>query len=141
VLVAVVLASGPLLWSLALVHSGVRGAQFNVDRGTARQVLTDLSEILMGEPVESLSAIAAAGGARLDALVAGRVDRLPDRPRRLYRAQVAPLADRLSLDVEVGVAGLPGLVRLSLSTRLGAGQQVTVTRLFRPLAHPAAISG
>ena len=139
-LVALGLAAGPMLVALGLIHSNMHGARFNQDRGTARMVLVDMVELLLGETTPMLRELCGVDGEHLLAnRLADRIAHMPPAARDAYRAQVAPFSDALRCTLEEDVEGQPGLARLTLQVTLGGGATVEVRRLFRPASRPASM--
>lgn len=134
VLVAVAIATGPMLLAVHLVQSNAAGARFNHDRAMARLILVDLSEILIGEPVEKLRTLTRAPGDAAQGF-SERIAQLPDSVREKYRAEVAPYLPRLQCRLEENLDGeAPGLARLIVTMPLSGGAVVQIKRLFRPAA-------
>lgn len=140
VLVALALAAGPLLVAINLIHSNVQSARFNKERATARMVLQDLVDLLMGEPVEGLRALAGAGArAELDRAFDERIAALPDEARRQYGEQARKFHGQLQFTFEEALdPEAPGLARMTLELRIDRGTIVRLVRLFRPAARVPA---
>jgi hypothetical protein len=138
ILVAIGLAAGPLLLAVHLVQSNVSGAKFNQERGTARLVLLDILETLLGEPVELLRAVAGTANApKLDRVLEERITSLPDEAQKSYREQSAILRGKLSATFEENISpDTPGLARLTLTAKVDERSTVTLVRLFRPAMRP-----
>lgn len=140
-LVALGLAAGPMLVAVHLVHTNVQGARFNQERATARLVLIDMMELLLGETNEQLKEISGPSStAQLRDRLDRRIGSLPEPARKPYREQVAPLMKGLSCKIEENVEGQRGLSRFTLRVVLSNSVPVEVKRLFRPNARPGASS-
>jgi hypothetical protein len=134
VLVAVALAAGPALLAVHLIHTNMSGARFNVDQATARQALVDLTELLLGETIESLRETAQPGRqTKLNDVLKNRIQRLPKAAQDQYSAQVKDLLGRFQCQLAEDVGGVRGLARLTLQVKLGKST-VKVSRYFRPAA-------
>lgn len=138
VLVAVALAAGPLLLAVHLVQTNVSGQRFNQERATARAVLLDLLDMLLGESEDLLRALSGpANAARLDRALDERIGGLPEEAQKAYREQSAPLRGHLSMLFEENVSGdAPGLARLTIFARVDERASVKLVRLFRPAMRP-----
>ena len=142
VMVAVALAAGPVLLAVHLIHTNVKGARFNVDQATARQALVDLTELLIGETMETLREVTdPAAKSRLDEVFRERLKRLPDRARVQYQSQMKDFLGKFQCSLDENVGGVTGLARLTLSVKL-TRTTVKVQRYFRPEARllPASVS-
>jgi type II secretory pathway component PulJ len=134
IMVAVALAAGPVLLAVHLIHTNVSGARFNVDQATARQALVDLTELLLGETMESLRDVAQPGRAdRLNDVLKARIGRLPDAAKVQYEAQLKGILNKFKCELEEDVGGVKGLTRLTLSCQLSRSV-IKVARYFRPEA-------
>lgn len=132
VMFAVALAAGPMLLAINLIHQNVSGARFNIDQATARQALVDLTELLLGESMESLKEIASQGKqSRLNDVLKTRIERLPKLAQDQYNAQVRDLMGKFQANIEEDVGGVKGLAKLTLSVQLSK-TTVKVARYFRP---------
>ena len=129
ILLAVAIASGPLLVAFGLIQQSVTGARSNVDLASARQALGDLSELLLGETMDSLREIGQAG--KLNDLLKSRIDRLPLAARQQYSAQVASLNESFRCSLEEDAGEVKGLARLTLAVSTGK-TSVKLSRYFRP---------
>lgn len=133
-LVAIAIAAGPMLLAIHLVQSNAAGARFNHERAMARLILVDLSEILIGEPVEKLRTLDQAPGDVAQGF-SERIAKLPDSVREKYRAEVTPYLPRIKCRVEENLDGeAPDLARLVVKMSLTGGVNVEIKRLFRPAA-------
>lgn len=134
VMLAVALAAGPILLAVHLINQNVAGARFNVEQATARQALVDLTELLLGESMESLRETAAQGRqSKLNDVLKNRIGRLPKVAQEQYQAQVRDLLGKFQCTLEEDAGGVKGLTKLSLSVALGK-TTVKVSRYFRPEA-------
>lgn len=139
-LLAVALAAGPLLVAIHLIQSNVQAARFNKERATARLVLQDLVDLLMGEPLETLQGLSGAGKqADLDRTLDERMAALPDEARKQYGEQARTFRGKMVLTLEEDLGpDAPGLARLTLAAGLDRGTTVRLVRLFRPAARVPA---
>lgn len=139
-LVAVALAAGPLLVALHLIQTNVQAARFNQERATARLVLQDMVDLLMGEPMDTLRGLSGPGKqAELDDTLDARVAVLPEEARKPYADQARAFRGRLMLALEEDLgAEAPGLARMTLTAGLDRGTTVRLVRLFRPAARVPA---
>lgn len=139
ILVALALAAGPLLLALHLIQTNVAGARFNKERATARLLLQDLTDVLLGETVDALRALSGAGkSAELDAALDDRIAAMPADARAQYAEQARGLRGKLTLALEEELdGGAPGLARMTLTAALDRGTTVRLVRLFRPAARVA----
>lgn len=142
VLVAVALAAGPVLLAVHLIHTNVSGARFNVEQATARQALFDLTELLLGETVETLREVSQpTAQSRLDEVFKKRLERLPDRAKKQYASQMKDFLGKFKCALDENVGGVQGLARLTLTVQMSRST-VKVTRTFRPDARlqPQAVT-
>jgi hypothetical protein len=140
-MVAIILATGPMLVALNLIHSNSRGAHYNQEQATARFILVDLSELLAGRTSNELKELdGLAGRSRLNQMVQNRIDQMPEAVREQYADAVAPLIGRFHMNMEENAGGVPGLVQVTLAVNLGKDVTVTVPRFFRVDARPAPIN-
>ena len=130
VLIALVLAAGPLLVMFQLVQSNSRASRHLLDHATARHLLIELSDLLMAQPREELKATAAGTGA-LNRFVEMRLSAMPVELREPYLEQLKPFGGALACELTEDVSGMPGLARLKLSMRVPSGAAVSVLRYFR----------
>ena len=134
VLLAVTLSAGPMILVFALINDNVAGARFNVDQATARQALVDLTELLLGESMDSLRETSQPGRQdKLNDVLKSRIQRLPKAAQDQYNAQVRDLIGKFKCTLEEDSGGVKGLVKLTLSVTL-AKTTVKVSRYFRPEA-------
>jgi hypothetical protein len=136
VLVAVAIAAGPMLVAIHLVQKNAAGARFNHDRASARLVLLDVTEIMMGEPLDRLKAIAAQPG-ELARTFELRVANLPATVRDRFRNEVRPYLGQIKMTIDENLSPeTPDLTRLTVVLPLGdrAEGKVEIRRFFRPLA-------
>ena len=134
ILMAIAMAAGPMLAAIVLINQNVTGARFNVDQATARQALVDLTELLLGETMDSLRDTAKPGkNPKLNDLLKNRIGRLPEAAQKQYNQQVAGLADKFECSLSEDVGGVKGLAKLTLSVVVGKST-VKVSRYFRPEA-------
>jgi type II secretory pathway component PulJ len=138
VMVAALLVAGPMLVILTLGQSSRTAAAQAAEVTTARLVLLDLMELLMGEPLDELRRTrdAASASDDLETLLGRRLAELPPAVRESYRRQIMPLIGKVTLALDENVGGKAGLARITLSVPLGKRGPVKVSRLFRP-APPA----
>ena len=95
VLMAIAMAAGPMIGAIVLINQNVSGARFNVDQATARQALVDLTELLLGETMDSLRDTAKPGkNPKLNDLLKNRISRLPEAAQKQYTQQVSGFADK-----------------------------------------------
>ena len=133
VLVALVLATGPLLLSVHLINNNARGAHFNMEQSTARTMLVDLSELMLGETLDDLRVIGGPDGkAPLNRMIRERVGQLPGAIQKEYLAQLEPLIGHFFCELKENAGGKQGLARLALAVTLDNGAVVQVVRFFRP---------
>jgi hypothetical protein len=134
VVVAVALAAGPLLIAVNLIQSNVAAARFNSERATAQLVLIDLTELLLGAPLDALRQMSnpeASGW--IDTFLQERISHLPDVARDQYRREVTPFLGKFSFQLAENIdAKAPGIARLTLSVRVADRAILRVVRLFRP---------
>lgn len=136
VMVAGLLVAGPMLLVLSMGQSSRSAAAQAAETTTARLVLLDLMELLMGEPLDELRKTRAAASAsdELEKLLARRLADLPPAVRESYRRQILPLIGKVSFALDEDVAGKVGLARITLAVPVGKRAPVKVSRLFRPAA-------
>jgi hypothetical protein len=142
VMVAVALAAGPVLLAVHLIHTNVTAARFNVDQATARQALVDLTELLLGEPIESLREVSKPEAQRqLDELFTKRLARLPEKAKKQYASQMKDFLGKFKCSLDENAGNVQGLVKLSLSVQMSKST-VKVARYFRPDARlmPAQVT-
>ena len=132
-LFALAVATVPMLMAVSLIHQNVTGARFNVEQATARQALVDLTELLLGESMDTLRQTAADGKTRLNDVLKNRIQRLPKLAQDQYNAQVHDLMGKFECKLAEDVGGVKGLAKLTLSVQLGKSS-VKVSRYFRPEA-------
>lgn len=133
-MVALALAAGPLLVALHLIQSNVRAARFNKERATARLVLQDLTDLLLGETLQTLDSLAG-DRAALEKALDERIAAMPESARTPCAEQARGLRGKLALALEPDLGGdAPGLARLTLTAELERGQTLRLVRLFRPAA-------
>ena len=136
VLIALAVATGPMLVAIHLIQSNARGARFNRDRAVSRMVLLDLASLLKGERPQNMRALLEPGQqSRLNDLLEKRMALMPTEARKIYREQARPVLGRIrgSL-VDLGDAAAPGLSKLTLTADLSDRQKVDVEIFFRPAA-------
>jgi hypothetical protein len=110
-----------------------RGTRQLLDQSTARLLLLDLSELVVGQPSDVVLGLGGAGGrANLDRLLRRRIDRLPAAVRGKYEAQLASVSGTLACAVDLDVGGKRSLLRLRLAVVLASGARVELVRHFRP---------
>ena len=135
-LVALAIATGPMLLAIHLVQQNAAGARFNHGRAVERLILLDLAEMLVGEPVQSLRSLSEQP-ADLSAGFERRLAAMPESVRERYRAEVAPYLGHLRVRFEEALdPAAEGLCRLTLELPVDdkPGLTVKVQRLFRPAA-------
>lgn len=132
VILALVLAGGPLLVTVQLVRSSTRAAAVAKEHATCRLLLMDFLTVLSGEPVEDLREFSRAETALLGAILDARIQRMPGAHQALYRSEVALSARHLECRLEEGVGDVAGLARLTLASQLSDGTKIEVFRLLRP---------
>ena len=131
VLMALVLAAGPLLVSFQLIRSNCRGAHQVIDHATARHLLIDLSELLMSQSLDDIR-LASASPRGLDGFVRKRLEAMPEELRHPYLEQLKPFGGGLTCEIAEDAGGIQGLLRLRLSLLLSGGTAVSISRHFRP---------
>lgn len=142
VLLALAIASVPLVIALTLIHRNATQARLAGDRVVGRLVLMDLMEVLLAEEVDRLKEIAADPG-KLEALIKARIAKLPPFAQAPYEDRVLPLARQARLILEERPAGAaPGLVRLTLELRIEDGVKagLEIRQLVRPAARDLPVS-
>lgn len=142
VMVAVALAAGPVLLAVHLIHTNVSGARFNIEQATARQALLDLTELLLGETMETLREVSQpAAQSRLDDVFKKRLERLPERAKKQYASQMKDFLGKFKCALEENAGGVQGLARVTLTVQM-TRSTVKVSRYFRPDARlqPQAVT-
>jgi len=133
ILIAALLAAGPMLIAFELVQANSRASRFNHDRATARMILLDLVTLLQGEGLDGVKGRMA--GDRLSDLLSERIVLMPDPAREPYLEQARRVLGRIRGRLEEDVdPARPGLARLVLQAKLPDGATVQVSALFRPKA-------
>lgn len=132
VLLALVLAGGPLLVTMQLVRSATRQAAIAKELTTTRLLLMDHLTVLAGEPIEDLREFSQPGTALLKELLRARIARMPVTHQPLYTREVEFTSGHMACRLDEKVGGVAGLARLTLSSTLSDGSQVEVFRLLRP---------
>ena len=132
VILALVIAGGPLLVTMQLVRSSTRQAAVAKEHATTRLLLMDFLTVLAGEQVEDLREFAKPGSALLKAILDARINRMPVTHQALYKSEVALATGHLECRLEEQAGDVPGLARLTLSSQLSDGTRIDVFRLLRP---------
>jgi hypothetical protein len=126
------LVGGVLLIIMTLMHHNSRATRRSVAHTTARLVLADLAELLMGETMEELVQIEEGGPEQLDRMINGRIAAMPEAAQRLFRTEISPFLGRFSLQVEPSCVDAEQLARITLKVKLDGKDSVGMVRLFRP---------
>lgn len=131
IMIAMAVAAGPMILALSLIRSNNAGARFNKERATARLVLVDLAELLMGETEQGLRD-RLADGARLEELLQTRIAHMPEPARGPYEEAIKPIRKSLSGNLEDSTT--PGLVKMNIRATTTDEKTIVLTVLFRPKA-------
>ena len=131
VLMALAIASGPLMMSFGLVLQNMRGSHFDSDHFIEEQLLDDLLDILQGQTAAELSNLAGSASAPLASLLAQRVRKMSASSRAQAEPVAAGLAGKLVCRFDDHLAGCPRLARLVIERNDGRGKSLRIARLFR----------